>query len=175
MINRTEFTKRFAMLLDRFGRTMSEPGILEYYEILNQELTTEEFTAAAREIHRRDQFWPTPQRFIDAARGGTEKELAGAAWRELMRAARAGQPPKATELSPAERAGLKAIGGFRELNAPTYAQADKLRAAFEEAYLATVREQGGQAMRPALEAPSGPDGDDLAGLFGLPAPGEERP
>lgn len=166
MINRTEFTKRFAMLLDRFGRTMSEPGILEYYQILNEELTTEEFTAAAREIHRRDQFWPTPQRFIDAARGGSETELAANAWRRLTTAANQGQTPK---LTPTERAALQAIGGFGELKAATHYQQDQLRRTFEAAHVAIGR--GASPAAAQLEAPQDQATDDLAIFFGA---GDDR-
>ena len=149
MINRTEFTKRFAMLLDRFGRTMSEPGILEYYEILNAELNTTEFQHAAKTIYRHDQFWPTPQRFIDAARG-SQDEHAQAAWDAMLDAARQGKYPPLEELPTAIRAALKAVP-LREIMYADDIKLARLKKEFTAAHNKAKREPDQPLALPAPE------------------------
>lgn len=113
MIDRHVFVREFAMLLDRFGREMSAPGIDRYRTFLNAQLTTSEFEAAARIIFEEDQWFPSPRRFVDAARGNA-KELAESEWDNLLQQTRDAHfhdstPPRLTE---AGRAALKAAGGW---------------------------------------------------------------
>lgn len=152
MINRTEFTKHLGLLLDRFGRSMSEPTIAEYYRLLNAELTTDAFQRAAREIFRHDQFWPSPQRFVDAAQGGSSKELAEAAWGEVLRLAQRGEYPPLDAFDAATRAALKAVP-MREIQyADSEAKLARLKREFTAAH-ATATANHATGTQPAL--PSG--------------------
>lgn len=112
MIDRTRFVERFSILLDRFGRTMGEPSVKEYFEILTATLDTGEFMRASQVIFREDQFWPTPQRFIDAARGSAV-DHAAIAWDGLLAAAGKGD---AGAVTPVMLASLRRIGvTFRDV------------------------------------------------------------
>lgn len=108
MIDRTNFAAGFTLLLDRFGRQMGKPTIAEYQRILDPELSTDEFERATREIFREDTFFPSPQRFIDAARGSV-KEHAEGAWQQMLEAAKRGHYPELETLPAATRAALKVV------------------------------------------------------------------
>lgn len=148
MINRTEFTKRFALLLDRFGRTMSDAGIAEYYAILNAELTTEQFECAAKLVYRHDQFWPTPQRFVDAAQGGSARDLAETAWSNILAAAQRGTYPPLDTLDPATRAALK-TAPMREIQ---YADSEAKLARLKREFVAAHQQASGPTGAPELVA-----------------------
>lgn len=117
MIDRTSFTRDFTLLMDRFGRQMSEPTIAEYFRILNAELTTPEFETACSVIFRLDTYFPSPQRFIDAARGSATENGQGE-WDELVRLASKGDT-NLEGLSPRAVGAMRAAGGW---NAIAYAE-----------------------------------------------------
>lgn len=146
-IDRATFTKGMALLMDRFGRQLGTPTVAAYLEILDDELTTEEFAAAAREVFRRDTFFPSPQRFIDAVRGDPRR-AAETAWQAIMRDARAGRYPPLESLPPAVRAALK-VAPMREIMSADDYQLSRLKRDFLEEH---VRASGGQASaQPRLE------------------------
>jgi len=107
-IDHRVFMERFALLLDRWQRTMSTPGIREYHAILAAVMTTPDFIRAANIIYRHDQFFPTPQRFIDAAAGGTPQELAENDWHRILHMARTNNYPDRAGLPPEVLAGITA-------------------------------------------------------------------
>lgn len=65
MINTDVFIERMAELADRFNRPLHEATQRRYYELLNRELTTEEFVAAAELAFRNSGFWPSPRELIE--------------------------------------------------------------------------------------------------------------
>ena len=114
MLDKRTFLRELGMLAERFGRTISEPVMLRYYDTLSRDLTTADFERAARIIFDEDQFWPAPARFRDAARGGNPKELAEAEWERLVAACRSGKTD-VDFLTPAGRLGMRNAGGWREV------------------------------------------------------------
>lgn len=65
MINPDVFIERMAELADRFNRPLHEATQRRYYELLNREITTEEFIAAAELAFRNSSFWPSPRELIE--------------------------------------------------------------------------------------------------------------
>lgn len=133
MLDDVVFAAEMTLLEDRFGRRpLTTETKVRYYEFLNQSLTTQEFQAAAREIFNRDQFWPSPSRFVEAARGNP-KERAVSEWGQLMIALR--DNPAELPLTDRGRAALKAVGGYRALMEATDYGMEKLHKRFLEAYV----------------------------------------
>lgn len=132
MLDKRVFLREMAMLAERFGRQVSEPVMLRYYEILSGALTTEAFQRAAFEVFRDDQFWPAPARFLDAARGGNPKELAGAEWERLVAACREGKTD-VSFLTPAGATAMRAAGGWRAI---AYAEGESKLATLKRAFTA---------------------------------------
>jgi len=131
VVDKRVFLREMGMLAERFGRTVSEPVMLRYHEILTGALTTLDFERAAFAIFRDDQFWPAPARFLDAARGGNPKELAGAEWERLVAACAAGQTD-VSFLTPAGVAAMRAAGGWRAI---AFAEGDAKLAAAKRAFV----------------------------------------
>lgn len=65
MIEPDIFVERMAELADRFNRPLHEATQRRYYELLNRELTTEEFIAAAELAFRNSSFWASPRELIE--------------------------------------------------------------------------------------------------------------
>lgn len=130
MLDKRVFLRELGMLAERFGRQVSEPVMLRYYEILNHAISTEDFERAAFQIFRDDQFWPAPARFLDAARGGNPKELAHAEFERLVAACRDGTTDVGF-LTPAGHTGMRAAGGWRAI---AYAESDAKLAAAKRAF-----------------------------------------
>lgn len=68
MISTDVFIERMAELADRFNRPLHEATQRRYYELLNRELTTEEFIAAGELAFRNASFWPSPKELIEYIR-----------------------------------------------------------------------------------------------------------
>ena len=145
MLDKRVFMREMAMLAERFGRTVSEPVLLRYYDILAAGLTTADFERAAYEVFRDDQFWPAPARFLDAARGGNPKELAGSEWERLLAACRNGSTD-VSFLSPAGLAAMRAAGGWRVI---AFAEGEAKQASLKRAFVSAWLDQAAPA-QPAL-------------------------
>jgi hypothetical protein len=141
VLDKRVFLRELGMLADRFGRTVSEPVMLRYFEILAGALSTADFERAAYQIFREDQFWPAPARFLDAARGGNPKDLAAAEWERLVSACAAGQTDVAF-LSPAGVAGMRAAGGWRAI---AFAEGESRQAALRRAFTSAWLDASGTA------------------------------
>lgn len=114
MIDRTEFTRRFSVLLDRFGRTMGDPSIREYFEILNEQLDTPHFLEASRIIFANDQFFPAPVRFLEAV-GVDPASEAEVAWNRALDEASRGVAYSLDTYDPAHAFALRAVGSNRAI------------------------------------------------------------
>jgi len=68
MINKEQFKQWITLLGEKFNKPLSAPSQLVFYDILNAELTTEEFVAGARLVYRDNQFFPSPKEIIDQAK-----------------------------------------------------------------------------------------------------------
>lgn len=148
MLDKRVFLRELGMLAERFGRTISEPVMLRYFDTLSRDLTTADFERAARVIFDEDQFWPAPARFRDAARGGNPKELASAEWERLVTACRNGSTNVAF-LSPAGLAAMRAAGGWRAI---AFAEGDAKLAGLKRAFVSAWLDAT-EPSTPALPAP----------------------
>jgi hypothetical protein len=68
MIDRTVFRDWIVVLCEKFNKPLSPPSQLVFYDIVNAELTTEEFVVGARLVFRDNQFFPSPKDIIDKAK-----------------------------------------------------------------------------------------------------------
>jgi hypothetical protein len=85
MIDETMFAQEIELLCERFNRVPSQPVIVRYYEFLEARMTTTQFQEAAIAIFNQDQFWPSPQRFIDCVFGNLDDQ-ASLEWSKLLAA-----------------------------------------------------------------------------------------
>lgn len=130
-LDKRAFLAELGMLADRFGRTVSEPVMLRYYDTLNQRLSTDEFLRAARVIFDRDKFWPEPMRFVEVVHGNAS-EQADAAWNALVAAAAMGDHPAVNGLP---LRALRATGvKFRDVELATDHRLAAIRKQFVTAY-----------------------------------------
>lgn len=137
MIDMTTFVAEMTILKDRFGRRdMTAETIARYHDFLNPRLNTIEFQGAARVIFNKDRFWPPPQRFIDAAQGGSDTDLAEESWQTILTLARQGTYPVPHELPNEVRAALKAAPMREIMNADDFALG-RLRKDFIAAFVTT--------------------------------------
>lgn len=130
-IDKTVFLREMALLAELFNRPqLSEPLVARYYEHLSAHLTTSEFQDAAKAIFTGDQFWPTPARFLHAAKGDPA-QLARQEWDRLLEDAAKGQ---LAPLSEAGKAALRALGGWSRVAYANEGALPSLRKAFLESY-----------------------------------------
>ena len=138
------FTREMTILHKRFGRDPDADIIGRYFDTLQDQLTTEEFAAAARHVFDHDAFWPTPMRFVELA-GGTAAVMAQREWRMLVEAAQNG---RRLVLSPEGEAALRAAGGWHEV---AYADTDRKLPRLERAFVRAYEADAGSDR--ALPAP----------------------
>lgn len=67
MITSELFSMGFVVLEERFSKSFSESVRAMYYEILSENLDGWQFEAAVREVFRREDYFPSPQKIIDLA------------------------------------------------------------------------------------------------------------
>lgn len=104
------FERKFSLLLKRFDKPIDGEVIAEYYRLLRGQLTTEEFAEACDRVFFEDDFFPSPQKLVDKARGSS-KDLAAADWAKILAQSSNSSfnPPGLSEVG--EKA-LRAIGGM---------------------------------------------------------------
>ncbi|MDR9392680.1 MAG: hypothetical protein RI554_11715, partial [Trueperaceae bacterium] len=88
MLDRKAFATEMSALADRFNRTLKDDLVRRYYQHL-EHLDTQAFLSAAATIYANDTFWPSPNRFLEAA-GVDAKTLAEQAWEHALTQARKG-------------------------------------------------------------------------------------
>lgn len=139
MLDKRAFLRELGMLAERFGRAISEPVMLRYYDTLSSTLTTAEFVAAARVVFDTDTFWPPPARFIELAHGNARDD-GEREWARLLDACARGDR---NHLPSAEgAAAMRAVGGW---NAVAYCEGDhnldRKRVGFLRAFAAAREER----------------------------------
>lgn len=152
MLDDVVFAAEMTLLEDRFSRRpLTTETKVRYYEFLSQHLTTEEFQVAARVIFDRDQFWPSPQRFVDAVHGNA-KQLANAEWVTLLEHMRDGARDL-TGISATGHAALRVAGGFKALlHAESDFALNQVRNAFLDAYEAARESKSAAPVLPEAAA-----------------------
>lgn len=162
MIQPDVFVERMAELADRFNRPLHEATQRRYYELLNRELTTEEFIGAAELAFRNSSFWPSPRELIEFIKPPRDLGLeASHAFEKLLSL---GEPhPSGTfwrrdnvlaELGEAGVTAFSAIGAQGRLRGITTDDLPWCRREFIAAYKAAAVQNGHEiAAREALRFP----------------------
>lgn len=136
------FAAEFTLLKERFNRRdLTSETSARYLDFLDARMSTAEFQAAAREIFNRDTFWPAPQRFLDAARGGAVRELAERDWTRALHLARRGIYPDYDALPPAVAAAFQVVPMARIMAADEVYEQPRLKRDWLAAYTAAVGEE----------------------------------
>lgn len=113
-IDETVFVRWWAIIHQRFGRSMSDPMTQLYRAFLDEHLTTEHFEQAAKLIFEGETWWPSPRRFVEVLQGDL-KAYAGAQWREVLRIATKGNGEGFKELPEHTRRAVFDLGGLRKI------------------------------------------------------------
>lgn len=80
-INLEAFIREMTLIHHRFNRPISEQdpvakqSIARYHAYISQHLNSNQFEKAAQEIFAKDEFFPTPHRFVEVATGATNRSL----------------------------------------------------------------------------------------------------
>ena len=144
------FVREMALLHERFGRAPSDVIIARYYGTLSQRLSTSEFEAAARYVFDHDNFWPSPARFIELAKGNP-KDDAEREWTVLLDACSRGD--RNVLLSPEGAAAMRAVGGW---NAVAYCEnTSALAAKHREFVRFVIAGRENREVERGLPAPAG--------------------
>lgn len=131
-INPEVLAGELEILVNRFhGHKLLDVVLDRYAQYIETHLSQDEFLLACRVIFENDTYWPSPLRFVEAARGNP-KELAAGEWAQLMIALK--ENPAELPVTERGRAALKAIGGFRALMEATDYSLEGLRKRFLGAY-----------------------------------------
>ena len=72
MIDQTVFKAEWAILCDRFNREMSVPVTTRYYQALTDRMDTRTFRDACALVFASNEFFPTPEQFIQAVQPEVE-------------------------------------------------------------------------------------------------------
>lgn len=148
-IDKRAFIAELGMLADRFGRTVSEPVVLRYYDTLSRRLTTQQFLEAARVIFDRDKFWPEPMRFVEIVRGNPEADSA-TAWNAIVNAATRGDH---AAVNGQALVALRTAGvNFRDVQLATEPQLASLGKRFRAEYERAANNHLDAPATPQLEA-----------------------
>lgn len=136
MIDRRVFAEQFAMLEDRFNREFSKDSKAMYYEVLSDELSTEEFQVAVRDIFRSATYFPKPDDFVEAVQGD-EQQKALEDWEKVEDVFLNLASPD--DLSPEGRRTVKLMGGWRQIGKASDSDWPHVRKEFLRLYGDAVR------------------------------------
>jgi hypothetical protein len=120
MIDKQIFLEGMGQLGGAFGRVIDGPVQRMYYALLSPKMTNEQFVAAVKETASTERFWPSPAVILEKA-GADAETQAQLAWRTITDALNAHGgyrflPATVSQAWDAPTwAGLKAIGGLREI------------------------------------------------------------
>lgn len=143
MIDKAVFAEGMGQLGGAFGREIDGPVSRTYYGILSAQLDTEQFTKAVLLTIASERFWPSPAVILEKA-GRDGESMAQQAFRAVHDAlnTHSGYRYLPAEISQswdaATWAGIKAIGGLREICECTERKWDGMVKRFCEAYRETL-------------------------------------
>lgn len=152
MIDKNVFAEGMGQLGGAFGREIDGPVSRMYFAVLSPKLTSEQFVAAVTKTIEAERFWPSPAVILEHA-GQDAETQADAAFRMVHDALNqhSGFRYLPGEISRSwdapTWAGLRAIGGLREISECTDTRWAALVKKFCKAYIA--------ALSPAPALPSG--------------------
>lgn len=106
------FAAGWVILLDRFKREFTQFSEEKYFEILSEELNDAQFQFAINRSFRHDEFFPSPQKLINHAKGELE-DTAALLWQRITR------NRTTVGFDPLAEKAFKDAGGFARLD---YAQ-----------------------------------------------------
>lgn len=149
MLDRKAFATEMSALADRFNRTLKDDLVRRYYQHL-EHLDTQAFLNAAATIYANDTFWPSPNRFLEAA-GVDANTLAEQAWEHAVTQAKRGTNQTPDTNAPEYWTALKAVGGVTALGRTNERNLPFLRKDFVRAYT-----QHATGATPSLEKPDTP-------------------
>jgi len=66
MIDQAIFKREWVILCERWNRTPSPEMTARYFQAINGRMTTESFLGACRVLFARNEFFPSPDEFVDA-------------------------------------------------------------------------------------------------------------
>lgn len=131
MIDLNTFEQKFSLLVGRFGKELPSEVIAEYYRMLCDRMTTEQFCQACDLVFFEEDFFPSPQRLLDKVKA-KQSDLAVQEWERILKASTGNYP--LVELSEPGQKALRSIGGLSVVGyANTQTQLPFLRRDFLEA------------------------------------------
>ena len=133
MIDQKVLTSRLPLIAKHFQKDLLPEVMAVWGEYLNQELTTEEFDQAAKEILLHSRFFPTAGEFVEKVRGGKEAQ-AIKEWQNVLHAS-AGREEAIAYLSSRGKVALHAVGGLRTIGLAEERSRERLEKSFIAVYV----------------------------------------
>lgn len=139
-ISKALFSQWWTIWEDRFARTQNTATVAMYLQIISPELNDDEFTLAGTTIFRHDAFFPSPQRIIDAGKGGEDyRARALKVWDAALAKARKGELP--TEANTPERKFLSMATNGEPLGQVKLDRMEWVQREFVRLYVADLMEK----------------------------------
>lgn len=154
MIDKDAFTTGMALLAGAYGREVDGAVTRMYYGVLAPQLTTEEFERAVSETIATERFWPAPSVLLENA-GKAAGESASRALAHVVDRLRARggfrffPHEEFQAFDEATKAGVRAVGGLREITLVDVDRFPSLEKKFTRAYVEVLRQA--PALPPAPE------------------------
>lgn len=133
MIDQGVFKNEWTVLAERFGKYKESRVVSQrYYEHLSPRMTTEAFVSAARSLFASEEFFPSPDAFLEAA-GFTGTAAAHSDW-EHVHAILYGKAEAYDRLTEEGRRTVRLMGGVHGLQSTHVDEAKWRRREFFELY-----------------------------------------
>lgn len=148
MIREEIFFLEFAVLMERFGRSLNGEIQVRYLEFFTEhQLSESEFLAASKLVFNGKSFgFPAPQDFVDAVRGA-EQQQALEAWADIMARMANGIEPMTDPRSVTRTAlNAAAMGNGSSIKAMDFKQLDTVQRHFMSHYAAELQKRSRQAL-----------------------------
>lgn len=156
MIDKDVFANEMGLLAGTYRYEADTPVLQAYYAALSAHLSTDEFRVAVRAVVATERFWPSPAVILEKA-GRDAETVAQAAFSHMHATLnnhggyRFLPHEKFQEFDAGTKAGIKAIGGLRELTECTEQRWPGLVKRFVKAYQEALNP------RPAITSGGKPD------------------
>ena len=130
------FAALMAQLGDRFGRNVSASIVAAYWTAITPHLQPDQIHAGFDAIFFSDTYFPSPQRWVEAATGNLDA-AALTMWDEALEADRSNRRP---ELDAIARDTFKSLGGWQVVAAPDRTALLRVREKFLSEYATRARQ-----------------------------------